>query len=263
MSIDTLITQFQHPAVTAIALFGSHARGDAGPYSDVDLVRFVKSDDADPPGSGSHLIDDTLVVVTNYTPSTVNSWFTDPTASVQAIAGLQQAKSLWDPSGEFARLQARAHAFIWTTDLQAKADLWASEQMVGWIEETHKGLEGLRRRDVGRLLNATFGLSWGLMGIVKVQRGVLVYSDNSVVAQVMESVGTESIWSQLCAISFGFGEVHNRPPSLRERVVAGLHLYTVTAELLASAIQPEHLPFVTRTMERITTDLEDAYHGEQ
>lgn len=260
---ENLVHQFQHPAVTAIALFGSHARGDAGPYSDVDLIRFVDRDDADPPGSGSHLIDDTLVVVTNYTLSTVDSWFTDPTAAVQAIAGLRQAKPLWDPSGEFARLQARAHAFTWTDELQLKADLWASAQMVGWIEEVHKGLEGLRRQDVGRLLNASFGLSWGLAGIVKVQRGVLFHSDNNVIDQVVASVGADTLWSQLCVISFGAGEVHDRPPSLRERVVAGLHLYTVTAELLRPAIQPEHSPLVMRTVERINQDLEAAYHGEQ
>lgn len=263
MNIDALVHQFSHPAVTAIALFGSHARGDAGPYSDIDIIRFVDSDDADPPGSGSHLIDDTLVVVTNYTPSTVNSWFTEPTAAVHAIASLQQAKALWDPNGAFSRLQARAHAFTWTGELQTKADLWASEQMVGWMEEAHKGLEGLRRRDVGRMLNASFGLSWGLTGVVKVQRGVLVYSDNSVIDQVIESVGTDSLWAQLCAISFGFGEVHERPPSLRERVVAGLHLYTVTAELLHTAIGPEHLPLVMRTVARINQDLEAAYHGER
>ncbi|MCB0061314.1 MAG: nucleotidyltransferase domain-containing protein [Caldilineaceae bacterium] len=263
MNIDALIHRFHHPTVTAIALFGSHARGDAGPYSDIDFIRFVNSDEADPPGSGSHLIDDTLVVVTNYTPSTVNRWFTDPTAAVQVIAGLRQAKPLWDPNGEFARLQARAHAFTWTDELQVKADLWASEQMVGWIEEVHKGLEGLHRQDVGRLLNASFGLSWGLAGVVKVQRGVLFYSDNNVIDQVMASVGVDTLWSQLCAISFGVGEVHDRPPSLRERVVAGLHLYTVTAELLSTAIQPEHVTMVRRTVDRINIDLEDAYHGEQ
>ncbi|HIC16720.1 TPA: hypothetical protein EYO77_01260, partial [Candidatus Poribacteria bacterium] len=31
-------------------------------------------------------------------------------------------------------------------------DAYASRKMVGWIEEVHKGLEGLRRKDSGRLL---------------------------------------------------------------------------------------------------------------
>jgi len=255
MNIDSLITQFQHPTVTAIALFGSHARGDAGPHSDVDLIRFVNRDDADPPGSGSHLIDDTLVVVSNYTPATVNSWFTEPTATVQAIAGLRQAKALWDPSGALVRLQQRAHAFTWSEELQAKANHWAGEQMVGWIEEVHKGLEGLRRGDVGRLLNAAFGLSWGLMGVVKVQRGVLVYSDNRAVDQVMASVGVDSRWSELCAISFGVTPEKGVPPSLRTRVLAGLQLYSVTADMLRPVFAVEHAPLIVRTSERIHREL--------
>ncbi|MEZ4677598.1 MAG: nucleotidyltransferase domain-containing protein [Caldilineaceae bacterium] len=254
MNTDALIHQFQHPTVTALVLFGSHARGDAGPYSDIDLVRFVDRDDADPPGSGSHLIDDRLVVVSNYTPTTVAAWFTEPTAAVQAIAGLRQAKPLLDRTGYFAALQQRAHAFTWTADLQAKADRWCSAQMVGWIEEAHKGLEGLRRNDIGRLLNASFGLSWGLMGVVKVQRGVLVYSDNSVIEQVRARVGGNTRWSQLCAVSFGITAEDGLPPSLRERVVAGLQLYVVTTELISSAIQPAHAPMIARTVERINRE---------
>jgi hypothetical protein len=251
MNSQFLVHQFNHPTVTAIALFGSHARGDAGPASDIDLIRFVNHEDADPPGSGSHLIEDTLVVVTNYTPTTVEHWFTEPTAAVQAIAGLRQAKALWDPNGDFAALQARADAFVWDAAMQEKADRWASEQMVGWIEEAHKGLEGLRRHDDGRLLNAAFGMSWGLTGIVKVQRGVLVYSDNRFLDQVIDAVGRDSRWAQLCHRSFGLTAADGAIPALRERVVAGLQLYVETATLLQPILQPEHARIINRTTERI------------
>ncbi len=254
MNLQTLTAQFNHPSVTAIALFGSHARGDAGPTSDIDLIRFVNSEEANPPDSGSHLIDDTLVVVSNYTPSTVESWFSEPTAAVSAIAPLRQAQPLLDSTGYFAQLQARAHNFIWTSELQQQADCWASEQMVGWIEEAHKGLEGLRRNDEGRLLNASFGLSWGLTGVVKVQRGILVYSDNTLMEQVMDDVGSASHWSHLCRISFGLAEEEGRPPSLRARVVAGLQLYVATVELLQAAIQPQEAPLIARSVERIRRD---------
>jgi len=256
MNVSQLIQQFNHPTVTAIALFGSHARGDAGPHSDIDLIRFVNSDDADPPDSGSHLIDDTLVVVSTYRPSTVAAWFTEPTEAVQAIAALQQAQALWDPHGYFADLQARAHDFVWSAALQRKADQWASEQMVGWIEEVHKGLEGLRRNDAGRLLNAAFGLSWGLATVVKVQRGVLVNSDNRFLDQVTVAVGRESQWAQLCRRSFGVEEEGTPAPTLSDRVAAGLRLYIVTADLLGTAMQPEHLALVKRTVLRIKTQLQ-------
>lgn len=262
MDLLALTQRFDALSVQAIVLMGSHARGDAGPYSDVDLVRFVEEAYGELSGAGSHLIDGVLVVVSNVTPSQVEPWFSEPPQATNTIAGLRTARALLDRDGTFAALQERAHAFVWTEAMQVKADLWASEQMVGWIEEVHKGLEGLRRRDPGRLLNANFGLSWGLSNVMKVQRGVLISGDNSFFAEVAAVVGTDSLWSQLCALAFGVADIHGRPPSLRERVVAGLHLYGVTAELLGAALQPEHAPLVAETAALINTALEAAYHGE-
>ena len=258
----TLAQHFDAPDVQAIVLMGSHARGDAGPYSDVDLVRFVAEGQGALAGAGSHLIDGVLVVVSNVTPSQVEPWFNEPTQAVNTMTGLRTARVLLDRQATFAPIQARAQAFVWTETLQVKADLWASEQMVGWIEEVHKGLEGLRRRDPGRLLNANFGLSWGLSSVMKVQRGVLIAGDNGFFNGVAAVVGADSLWSQLCAIAFGVAAVHGRPPSLRERVVAGLHLYVETADLLGAALQPEHAPLVAETVALINAAIEDAYHGE-
>lgn len=263
MDFITLAHRFDAPGVQAIVLMGSHARGDAGPYSDVDLVRFVEEAHGELAGAGSHLIDGVLVVVSNVTPSQVAPWFSEPAQATTTIAGLRTARALLDRDGTFAALQARAHAFVWTEAMQVKADCWASAQMVGWIEEVHKGLEGLRRREPGRLLNANFGLSWGLSNVMKVQRGVLLSGDNGFFTEVAVAVGADSLWSQLRAIAFGLTDIHGRPPSLRERVVAGLHLYAVTAELLGAALQPEHAPLVAETVALINRVIEDAYHGEE
>ena len=262
MELMSLAQKFDASSVNAVVLMGSHARGDAGPYSDVDLVRFVAEESADLAGAGSHLIDGVLVVVGNVTLSQAEEWFTQPQRATDTMAGLRSARALIDRQTTFAALQARAHAFVWTEELQIKADLWASEQMVGWIEEVHKGLEGLRRHDAGRLLNAGFGLSWGLSTVVKVQRGILLSGDNGFFVEVATTVGQESLWSQLRAVAFGVAEVHGRPPSLRERVVAGLHLYGLTVELIATAIQPEHAPLITQTIQLINEQIETAYHGE-
>jgi hypothetical protein len=255
--------RFDLPGVNAIVLMGSHARGDAGPYSDVDLVRFVAEDAADLTGAGTHLFDGVLLVISNATPSQVETCFTDPQQAANRIAGLRTAQALVDRSDTFAAIQARAHAFVWTEELQRKADLWASEQMVGWIEEVHKGLEGLRRRDPGRLLNAGFGLSWGLSNVVKVQRGILLSGDNGFFPEITTAMGQESLWSQLYGVAFGVAEVHGRPPSLRERVVAGLKLYMLTAELLGSAVQPEHASLITETVQLINQEIGNIYHGEE
>jgi predicted nucleotidyltransferase len=44
MDFTMLAQQFDAPTVKAIVLMGSHARGDAGPYSNVDLGRFINQE---------------------------------------------------------------------------------------------------------------------------------------------------------------------------------------------------------------------------
>lgn len=257
-----LAHQFDAPGVNAIVLMGSHARGDAGPYSDVDLVRLVEERAAELSGTGSHLIGGVLVVVSNVTPTQVELWFSEAAAATKNIAGVRVGRPLIDRQATFASIQSRADAFVWTATHQQQADKFASEQMVGLIEETHKGLEGLRRRHVGRLQNALFGLTWVLSQIIQVQRGILVTGDNGFYDEVAAVMGLDSLWMRLRAVAFGVADVNDRPASLRERVVAGLGLYVVTAELLGDAIQPEHESMIAETVALINARLQDAYHGE-
>ena len=144
--------------------------------------------------------------------------------------------------------------------MQTRADVWASEQMVGWIEEAHKGLEGLRRDDIGRLLNARFGLSWGLNRVVQVQRGVLFAADNAFFAATEQAVGTESEWARMRRTVFGIAKPDGNPPTLREQVEAGLRLYVVTAEMVADALCPEDAPLVNQTVARIRRVLGQGAH---
>jgi hypothetical protein len=262
VDFQRLAHRFDAPAVQAIVLMGSHARGEAGPYSDIDLVRFVEEGAGDLPGSGSHLIDDTLVTISNVEPGKVESWFTDPREATKTITGLRQARALIDRGDYFAAIQARAHAFVWTPELQAKAAEQVSQDMVGWIEEAHKGLEGLRRQQPGRLLNGLFGLTYGLSQVMQLHLAVLLSGDNGFYDEVATAVGADTLWVHLRAVAFGVAEVHGRPPSLRERVVAGLGLYATTAELVDAALLPADRPLVEATVRRINQSVERAYHGE-
>lgn len=241
-----LVAQFAHPEVDALVLMGSFARDEAGPFSDVDLVRFLASDVANPPGKGSHLINGRLTVVSQATPTEVDGWFTRPELAVEVIAGLRAARPLHDPKGIFATIQQRAHNFVWDNTLQQKANQYASRQMVGWIEEVHKGMEGLRRQDVGRLLNARYGLTWGLARLLTVQRGILLHGDNAFYQQLLTSIGENSEWAIWWRRAFAVAE----PNALSEQIVAGLHVYILTAELLDSILQAEQAPMIRETAVR-------------
>jgi len=255
LDVERLAQQFAPAGVQAIALMGSYARGDAGPFSDIDLVRFTEETVAAPPGSGSHLIGGSLVVVSDVRPSEVDAWFWRPEVAVNTIAGLRGARPLIDRDGTFAALQDRACAFVWDDAMQARANAYASQQMVGWIEEVHKGLEGLRRGDIGRLLNARFGLSWGLSRVVQVQRGVLLAGDNAFFQEVEAAIGVRSEWARLWRAAFGLESSATPPPPLQEQVVAGLRLYVATARLLAEALEPADASLVEQTVALVMATL--------
>ena len=129
--------------------------------------------------------------------------------------------------------------------MQNKADQWASSQMVGWIEEVHKGLEGLRSSDTGRLLHARFGCSWGLARVMCVWRGVLLSGDNALYEEVTAAVGRNSEWSHLCRTVWGIGP---DPSTLHDEVKAGLQLYNLTATMLSKILLAEDQPLIHDTI---------------
>ena len=254
IDLDRVLQQWPPPRPQAVALLGSYARGDAGPFSDVDFL-FLLPAGAQKPKHTNFLLDERLVTVNAVTPEQMDGWFTEPEQAVNVVAALREAIPLQDEDRLFAQVQSRARSFAWTAEMQAKADRYASHQMVGWIEETHKGLEGLRRNDVGRLLNARFGLSWGLAGLMRVQRGILGNSDNSFYDDVRRGLGEESRWSRLLAAAFGVTESDGNLISLHESVIAGLQLYCETAHLLVYALQPDDRPLIDATVARIETTI--------
>jgi hypothetical protein len=254
-----LARRFDVPGMHSVALVGSHVRGEAGPYSDIDLVRFLGQDTESLPDSGSHLVDGRLVVVSDVRPADIETWFSHPEKALNHIPGLRQARPLLDRDGRLARLQQRAEAFTWDEEIQARANAWASEQMVGWIEEVHKGLEGLRRNNIGRLLNARFGLSWGLSRVMQVQRGVFLSGDNDFFTAVEEAIGRDTEWARLRRIVFSVEGPGDSPATLHEQVIAGLRLYVVTAEMLVGILRPADAPLVNQTVARIRNILEDSF----
>ena len=198
-----------------------------------------------------------LVVQSTVTPSQVESWFSDPGQALNIIFGLREGRALWDPNGKFADIQQRAEEFRWTPALQERADQLAGKELVGWIEEAHKGLEGLRRNDTGRLLNARFGLSWGLAWVMRLHKGVFATSDNTFFSDVIDAVGPETRWARLLHRAFGVAVGNEEDSfSLLEEVTSGLLLYCETFSLLKEALPRDDFALIEATAERIRRELE-------
>lgn len=249
-----LAQRFITPDVRAILLVGSHARGDAGVYSDIDLKLLLRTG-APPSPLASYLMEGQLVTVSGSSPDEIENGFISPEWCVAVMQGLRDARILYDPEGFAAQMQQRARAFIWDAAMQVKANAWVSSEMAGWIEEVYKGLEGLRRGDVGRMLNARHGFSWGLSRVLTVYRGILLSSDNAICDEVTPFVGAGSRWAVLRDAAFGIAHPDGTPIALAAQIIAGLELYIETAQMVDDAIQPRHRALVAHAVSAIRHEL--------
>ncbi len=233
-TIDPIVAELDKDHIESIALMGSYSRGDAKPYSDVDIVCFVKPDSSRPDQS-IRIIDNKYVVVSYVTPAEADEWFLHPDKATECIGGLRKAVILYDPNHRLKQWKEKAIRFQWTEDLQQKADDYCGEQMVGWLEEVHKALQGLLSDDIGRMLNGLFGLTYGMFKILRVKHGILLEGDNSFYQKVIEHFGAGSEIGKLSEIAFGIKTEAN----LRVRVIAGLGLFIETAEQVMKDLKEE------------------------
>jgi predicted nucleotidyltransferase len=250
--LDQLITSLDSPNTIGIALTGSHARGDATPLSDVDILCFVETL---PEDETQHYVlhyrSEVLVSISMTTLADKREQIRKPQSAIFAVPGLRQMRILRDRRDELSKLKAEAEAFIWSP-LQAVADAHASYQLMGFVEEVHKILNGLRKNHEVMLLNATLGLCWGMVNVVAVQSGLLVDSENVYFEAIQGNVGQDSAWSRAFRQASGLAErPDDRYSSVQYRACAALQLYRETVILLQPIIRTEHQVIIKQALSLI------------
>jgi len=265
--------------IVGVALLGSYARGGATRYSDVDVVRFAERE---PESEGDHysgdrytlrLVDERIVSVTTTSLAAKRAELARPEDAVMAVAGLRQARILLDRAGALAALLAEAHAFQWAP-LQARADAYASELLMGLAEEAGKIMGALARGDESACAYGALGLLPGLTRAVIVQRGVLLRSENAFFSQPQEAVGRDSAWARALRLAAGMAptpddvtamQFERKPAqtvqplalaaesSAQRRALAALRLYRETAVLLDPIIRPADRAVIAHTLRLLDT----------
>jgi hypothetical protein len=245
-ALARLRAEFTTAETTGVLLTGSHARGDATEFSDVDLVRFVPAlPERDEARYTLAWREGRLISLSFATVAGKRDELARPETAIWAVPGLRQARLLLDRDGALAALLDEARAFRWEP-LQGAADAYASYELLGLAEEAHKALAGLAGGDETLALYGTYGLVFGLARTVAVQRGVLIRTENVYFRQVQEAVGVTSAWAVAFRRAAGF-----EAAAPRERAAAGLRLYQETAALCAPIVRAEHWPVIEATLARI------------
>lgn len=163
------------PGVRAVFLTGSHARGEADEFSDVDVSvlvssdEFVRNDVAYRRG--------VLVSVERSTAPHRERAFSEPETTLWNLLSLRSGVPLHDPDGVFADLQRRARAFTWA-EVEEQAHARAAALVAGVAEELHKVRGGLLAGDEGRVAYALLGLTFALGNAALLGTGTLIPSEN-------------------------------------------------------------------------------------
>ena len=244
-----LAAEFDDESVEAIALTGSVARGQATPFSDIDLLRFTTEPPAEPDERYAlYQREGRLISVSTATIDEKRRELTAPQTAIWAVPGLRQARILVDKCGALAALKAEADAFVWQP-LQPAANAYASRQLAGYAEEVHKLLGALARSDELAMVYAVMGLVLGLSNILAVQQGLLLESENEYFRRVQVAAGPTSAWSRAFRLAAGFDPLPAGQSSPVQRGKAALQLYVESVNLLEAIIYAEDAPVIRRAVE--------------
>ena len=106
------------------------------------------------------------------------------------------------------------------------------------------------------MLNARFGLSFGIVKVVRVYLGILIDGDNTFYTQILERLGNGSEWARLCRAAFAIEPIEGVPLPLTEQVLVGLRLYVLTADLIGNDAGVDQRSIIDRTIAVITDEIE-------
>ena len=249
--LHSLVSQLDNENTIGVVLAGSFARGEGGPFSDVDIRCYVRQ----APVSEAELYtmryqDGYLVSIYRTTLENEYASLRRPQKAIWAVPGLRQSRILLDKDGSIAALKESAEEFTWES-IQTAADAYASWNLCGFTEEVYKILGGLEQQDESKTLNATHGLTHGLAITLLVQRGVLTQTENVYIDLAQATAGQESDWTHQFRLAVGLDPLPPEQLPFLAYGAAGLRLYRETVRLLAPILLPDDAVVINRVVDMI------------
>jgi nucleotidyltransferase-like protein len=233
--LDALVALVFSEHTEAIVLAGSTVRGDATPYSDVDLAHIVHPSYAGP-DKRFHYREGVLISVNARTIEWWRQAVTQPERAIFIVPAMQDARILLDPQGTFAQYRAELATFTWAP-LQTLADRFAGATVAAQAETVHKILSALVRGE--GMYEPVAMLTLDLTRAMAVQRGVLISSSAVHMREVRRAMGDTSAWSRCHRLATGELDEGESHPTSRQQAHASLQLYRETVRLLEDIMLPD------------------------
>ena len=216
-----LIDFADSPGTRGLALAGSIIRGEANPWSDIDIFRYVTGTGI-PPALPPRWIGERLVRVSTITMEYAWTELERPEIAIWAVLPLRSMRILIDRDGDIARLSARARDFQWN-DIAGGARTWASLRLAKDAENVLKLRAAIETVDESSILNAHLNLAAHCADAVAVARGVLIPTENRFHDVVRKAAGPE--WTRRQRAAYG---LNGEDAVARARATCDLYAFTLS-----------------------------------
>jgi predicted nucleotidyltransferase len=247
--LKELIAEIDDDTIRGIVLGGSHARGDATPYSDVDLACFVP--DTFRPLRKRYLYrEDHLISIGQKTLEGVKQQLTEPFQALWIVPGFRRARVLLDKDGSMSELKLMVENFTWDS-LRIEATGFADHILTSDAEFVHKLLGNIWRSNLSGIAYATLRLFDGATMAMALYYGVFTTTDNMYFQEVESAVGSDSNWTHYHRLLSGVKTTGEDTSSLDARGKLALHLYRETAFLLLPTLNEQRRNVVEHVLNLI------------
>jgi hypothetical protein len=225
--------------VRAVVLLGSAGRGDATPWSDLDVERWVHTQGALREDAVS-LLNDRLLIIHTRTVEDVRAELRSPERAIWAVPAYRNMRVLHDPYGDAASVGDAARAFRWE-DLRGDAALAARHNLAKSAEFVFKLRAAKDAQNEGSALHAAVALAGRCTRAVAVARGVLIRTENEYYAKVRGAAGPAWTREHLAAFGLDGGGVF-------AQALAACRLYAETLRVLDDVLDPEAREITARAI---------------
>jgi len=247
--LEALIAELDTDQIRGIILGGSHARGDATPYSDIDLACFV-------PDSFRQLRkrflyrEGHLISIGLKTIAGVQQQLTDPYQALWIVPSFQQTRILLDKDGSMRQLKRLVEDFTWEP-LRTEAIEVAGSLLTGDAEFIHKLLGNSWKENLPGIAYTTTRLFDGATMAMALFHGVFITTDSLYYQEVEAAVGLDTTWTHYHRLLTGATTSAGDTFSVQARGKLALQLYRETVRLLWPTLNEERRSVVEQVLKLI------------
>jgi nucleotidyltransferase-like protein len=247
--LKELVAEIDTDQIRGIVLGGSHARGDATPYSDVDLACFVP--DAFRPLRKRFLYrEGHLISIGLKTLEGIKQSLAEPYQALWIVPGFRQAQVLLDKDGSMSQLKQMVENFTWDP-LRTEAIGFAGHILTSDAEFVHKLVGNLWRGNLAGVAYTTTRLLDDATMAMALFYGVFITTDSLYYQEVESAVGLDSGWTHYHYLLTGAKTSAEYTSIVEARGKLALHLYRETASLLLSTLNEQLRTVVERVLNLI------------